>query len=130
MRCAMAMALLVGALGTASPLWAASIEPVSAVQEQIARAAAANSEDELATIVEELKASSAPGYGDLIPQLVYALMNAKDSRDALLPSVLLRRLGISHEQLRVALQPYRSTAEPRLQTAIDNLLRELGPTEN
>ncbi len=127
MRYAIVLVLIVGAHAGASPLWATGIEPIPAVQEQIVRVAAVQSEAELTSIIDELKAMSAPDYSDLIPQLVYAIVNAKSSRDALVPSLIMRRLGISTGQLRVALQPYRSAAEPRLQTEIENLLRDLAP---
>jgi len=105
-------------------LAAETIEPNPALQAQIAQAAAARNAAELDTALAALKAGGGPHYAALIPQLVYALMHATDEPAAMIPGVIIDRLGISKEQLRTALAPYRTTSDARLKRQIDNLLGE------
>jgi hypothetical protein len=121
-------------LGTAAVLRAAAgahaaatppggtITPNPSLQNEIARAAAADSEAELHASLAKLRAAGGPEFGDLIPQLVLYLMDAKDVRQAMIAGVIIDRLKISPAQIERALRPYRTTNDPRLRREIDNLL--------
>lgn len=117
-------ASLLPLLAYATSAWALEIQPAPALQAQLARAAAAENELEFQHVLDEIKASASSNYDDLIPQLVYAVVHAKERREALVPSVIIRRLGISKAQVSSSLQPYRSTTDARVRVEIDNLLNQ------
>ena len=100
------------------------IEPNPAIQTQIAEAAAARSEGELQAALAKLKDGGGVHHEVLIPQLVVVLMHARDDRQAMIPGVIIDRLGITKAQLHHALDPYRGTEDPRLKAQLDNLLNE------
>ncbi len=101
---------------------AQGIEPNPAIQTQIAAAAVAHSEVELQAALSKLQDIGGANHELLIPQLVFALMHSRDDRQAMIPGVLIERLGITKQQLHSALDPYRGTDDPRLKAQLDNLL--------
>lgn len=102
-----------------------TIAPNPAMQQAIARAASATTEEGLAGPLILLKAMGGEDFRDLVPQLLYFSMRATDVREGMAAAVIADRLHITKEQQLQAVVPYLNTSDAALQRELRNIFGDI-----
>ena len=92
------------------------------VQARIAAVSRAASEQEATSALDALRASVAPDFSDLVPQLALFLLDADGERAGMTPALIVSRLGITRGQILRAVEPHLDTPDAKLRAQLENLL--------
>jgi hypothetical protein len=77
---------------------------------------------QLDAALASLRASVAPDFADLVPQLALFLLDADGERAGMTPALIVSRLGVTRGQILRAVVPHLDTPEEKLRAQLENLL--------
>jgi len=98
-----------------------------AIQDAIDGLSDPNGKDDWKTRFEKLKQIGGADYCDLLPQLLYRVINARDMMEAMSVGVIIQELGITDRQLVNALWPYLGSDDTKVRSQTRDFL---GGTED